>query len=48
MKKCSGLRVKTFSYLKDNDEDKKGKATKKCVMTRKLNIEEYKKCLESA
>ena len=28
-----GLRAKTYSYLKDNnDEDKKAKNTKKCVI----------------
>ena len=31
MKKSVGLRPKTYSYLKDNnDEDKKAKDTKKC------------------
>ena len=31
MKEFAGLRVKTYSYLKDNnDEDKKAKGTKKC------------------
>ena len=33
MKEFVGLKVKTYSYLKDsNDEDKKAKGTKKCVM----------------
>ena len=31
MKEFVGLRAKTYSYLKDNDEDKKAKDTKKCV-----------------
>ena len=31
MKEILGLRAKTYSYLKDNnDEDKKAKDTKKC------------------
>ena len=37
MKKFVGLRAKTNCYLKDNnDEDKKAKGTKKCVIKRKL------------
>ena len=33
MKEFVGLRAKTYSYLKDNnDEDKKAKGTKKCVI----------------
>ena len=48
MKEFIGLRVKTFSYLKDNnDEDRKAKGTKKCVVKRKLKFEDYKNCLES-
>ena len=36
IKKFVGLRAKTYSYLKDsNDEDKKGKGTKKCVIKKK-------------
>ena len=36
MKELVGLRAKTYSYLKDNnDEDKKVKGTKKCVTTKK-------------
>ena len=39
MKKIVGLRAKTYSYLKDNnDEDKKAKCTKKCVIKRKLKF----------
>ena len=35
MKKIVGLRVKTYSYLKDNnDEDKKAKGIQKCVIKR--------------
>ena len=36
MKEFVGLRVKTHSYLKDNnDEDKKRKRIKRCVIKRK-------------
>ena len=36
------LRVKTYSYLTDNkDEDKKAKATKKCVVKRKFAFKHY-------
>ena len=42
------LRSKTYCYLIDNDsEDKKAKVTKKCVIKRKLKIEDYKNCLEA-
>ena len=44
-----GLRAKTYSYLKDNnDEDEKGKGTKKCVIKRKPKFQDYKICLEAA
>ena len=43
------LRAKTYSYLKDNnDEDKKAQGTKKCVKKRKLRFQDYKNCLEAA
>ena len=49
MNKYFGLRAKIYSYLKDNnDEDKKAKGTKKCVIKRKLKFEDYKNCLEAA
>ena len=49
MRKFVGLRTKTYSYLKDNnDEDKKAKGTKKRVMKRKLKFKDYKKCLKEA
>ena len=49
MKGFVGLRAKTYSYLKDNNaEDKKVKSTKKCVIKRKLKLQEYKNCLEAA
>ena len=48
MRKCAGLRVKTYSYLiDDGSEDKKAKGTKKCVIKRKLKFENYKNCLEA-
>ena len=49
VKEFAGLRTKTYSYLKDsNDEDKKTKSRKKCVMKRKLKFQDYKNCLEAA
>ena len=49
MKKFVGLRAKTYSYLKDNnDEDKKAKGTKTCFIKRKLKFQDYKNCLEVA
>ena len=47
MKKFVGLKAKTYSYLKDNnDEDNKAKGTKKCVIKRNLKFRDYKKCLK--
>ena len=44
MKKFVGLRAKTYNYLKDNNnEDKKTKGTKKCVIKRNLKFRDYKK-----
>ena len=49
MKESVGSRAKIYSYLKENnDEDKKAKDTKKCVIKRKLKFEDYKNCLEAA
>ena len=49
MKEFFGLRAKIYSYLKDNnDEDKKSKGTKKCVIKIKLEFEDYKSCFEAA
>ena len=43
MKKFVGLRSKTYSYLKENnDEGKKAKGTKKCVVKRKLKFVDYR------
>ena len=44
MNKFAGLRAKTYSYLKDNnDEDKKAKGIRKCVIKRKPKFRDYKK-----
>ena len=49
MKKFIGLRANTYSCLKDsNDEDKKAKGIKKCVIRRKLKFQDYNNCLEAA
>ena len=49
MKKLVELRAKTYSYLIDDGiQDEKAKDTKKCVMKRKLKIENYKNCLDAA
>ena len=49
MKKFVGLRAKTYSYLKENnDEYKKAKGAKKCVIKRKLKSKDYRKCLKAA
>ena len=40
---------KIYNYLKDiNDEDKKAKDTKKCVIKRKLKFKDYKKYLKAS
>ena len=42
---CFGLRARTCSNLiDDGSEDKKAKRTKKCVMKRKFEFENYKNC----
>ena len=48
MKEFVGLRAKIYSYLKDNNKDKKAKGTKKCAIGRKLQFQDYKNCLEAA
>ena len=49
MKKFAGLRARTYSFLKDNnDKDKKAKGTKKYFIKRKLKFQDYKNCLEAA
>ena len=40
------LRPKIYSYLTDDcKEDKKAKGTKKCVIKRIINFDDYKNCL---
>ena len=40
------LRPKTYSYLTDDTkEEKKAKGTKKCVIKKMINFDDYKKCL---
>ena len=47
MKEFVGLKAKTYTYLNDsNDEDKKAKDTKKCVI-RTLKSQDHKNCLEA-
>ena len=49
MKEFVGLTAKTYSYLKDNnDEDKKAKGTKNCAIKRKLTFQNFRNCLEAA
>ena len=41
------LWAKTYCYLtNNNDEDKKAKDTKKCIIKTKLKFEDYKTCLK--
>ena len=40
------LRPKTYSFLTDDGkEDKKAKGTKKCIITKMIKFNDYKKCL---
>ena len=49
MNKFVGLRAKKYTYLKENnDENRKAKNTKKCVIKRKLKFQDYKDCLKAA
>ena len=49
MNKSVGLRAKTYSNLKgDDNEYKKAKRTTKCVRKRNLNFVDYKKCLKAS
>ena len=49
MKEIVRLEAKAYSYLKySNNEDKKAKSTKECVIKRKKKIQDYKNCLEVA
>ena len=48
MKKFAALRKKTYSYLTDNnDEDKKAKDRKKCVIKRKPKFKDYVRLFRS-
>ena len=48
MRESVWLRVKTYSYWKDNNnEDKKGKDRKKGVIKKPLKFQDYKNCLEA-
>ena len=48
MTKFVGLRAKTYIYLiDDGSENKKSKGTKKCIIKRKLKLENYKNYLEA-
>ena len=47
--KFVGLRGITYSYLiNDGSEDNKAKGTKQCIIKRKLEVENYKNCLEAS
>ena len=49
MKKTVRLWSKTFSDLKDNDDDyKKGKGTKRFFVKRKLKFDDCKNCLKAS
>ena len=49
MKQFVGLRAKTYNYLKDNNNEyKKAKGKKMCVIKRKLKFQDYKNYLEAA
>ena len=49
MKEFVGLIAKTYTYLKDkDDEDKKAKGAKQCVTKRKFKFQDYTSCLEAA
>ena len=46
--KFYGLRAKHSYLIENNDEAKKAKGTKKCIIKRKLKFEDCKHCLEAA
>ena len=49
MKKFVSLRPKTYTDLKDkDDENKKTKSTKKCVVKRNLKFKYFKNCLKAS
>ena len=46
MKEFCALRAKTYTYLMDDDsEKKKAKGTKKCIIKRRIKSEDYKDSL---
>ena len=47
MRELAALRVKTYSYLTDNNKDKKAKGTKKVCHKTKTQAKDYKYCLQS-
>ena len=48
MAKFVGLRAKVYSYLIDDSSvDKKAKGTRKCIIKRKLKLDNFKNCLEA-
>ena len=48
MKKFVGFRAKTYIYLRnDGSKDKNAKDKTKCVMKRKLTLEDFENCLEA-
>ena len=48
MTNFAALRTEMPNYLKhDNNENKKAKDTKKCIIKQKLIFDDYKYCLES-
>ena len=49
MKEFVGLRAKSYSYLKENnDEIKVTKETKKCVVKREHKFQDYENCLRAS
>ena len=49
MKEFVGLRAKTYSYLKDNDDEYKNAEDKKeCVIKRKLKFRDFNNCLRAS
>ena len=48
MPEFAALRSRTYNYLNDNNnENWKGKDTKKCIIKQKLTFEVCKTCLEA-
>ena len=47
MPEFAAWRSETYRYLTNNDENKKAKGRKKCVIKQKLKFEDYKHCLDA-